>query len=82
MVTGYVIRMFNPKDSQKRGSSFSHSLAEILTPEGITICLQFVLGEENSLVEYFRLYRCYNFYRLKIIDNGMLSFAMDSSKFD
>ena len=73
--------MFVAKEKGRKTGQFTHNYVELLTAEGSTHLMQFVLGEENSLVEFFRLFRCYSFYRLKVIGEGVLSFGMDSSKF-
>jgi hypothetical protein len=47
-------------------NTFNENYVEIITPEGFTSLIKFILPSERSLAELFRLYFKYQFYFLKI----------------
>ena len=84
VIEGFVVRLFAGKQASKRGKAEQATavphFAELLTPEGLTCLVRFLLPEDGSLVEYFRLYHCYRLYRVKIGEEQMLTFLMGQSQ--
>ena len=84
VIEGFVVRLFAGKQPSKRGKAEQITavphFAELLTAEGFTCLVRFLLPEDGSLVEYFRLYHCYRLYRVKIGEEQMLTFLMGQSQ--